>query len=224
MRKAGLFTNLVVRYIDDGRAFMAPVRPGWRWEEGRLQFCIKWQKEDWSLTPTERTKRVVAGSLNEVESFLMFTTESGEDFEDGWLATLDTSLKVDQNNKVLFRYWEKPTNTNRVVQKRTAMGENMKVQILSADMIRRIANTSEGLEREDYARIVDRYAKKLINSGYGEDQTRRIILGGIKGWRTKIARCQEEGRKVWRTAQESQEQRERTKLVGKSSWFRKSGG
>ena len=76
LRKAGLFTNLVVRYIDDGRAFMAPVSPGWRWEEG-----IKWQKEKWSLTPTERTRRVVAGSLIEVESFLKFTTESGENFE-----------------------------------------------------------------------------------------------------------------------------------------------
>ena len=57
----------------------------------------------------------------ETFAFLEFTTESGKDFEDGWLATLDTSLKVNKNNKVLFRYWEKPTNTNRVVQKRTAM-------------------------------------------------------------------------------------------------------
>ena len=159
--------------------------------------------------------------MNEVETFLKFTTESSEDFEDGWLATLDTSLKVDQYNQVLFRYWEKPTNTNRVVQKRTAMGENLKVQILTAEVIRRLANTADGVDKEDYAEIVDRIAQKMINSGYGEDQTRRIIVAGIKGWRSKVDRRSKDGTKLRRTAKDSQEQRERDKLLGKTNWFRK---
>ena len=45
---------------------------------------------------------------------------------------------------------------------------------------------------------MDRYAQKLINSGYGEDQARRIIYGGIEGCRAEITQCQEEG--VLRTA------------------------
>ena len=158
--------------------------------------------------------------MNEVESFLEFTTESSEDFEDGWLATLDTSLKVDHNNQVLFRYWEKPTNTNRVVQKRTAMGENLKVQILTAEVIRRLANTAEGVSKEDYSEIVDKLAQKMINSGYGEEQSRRIIVAGIKGWRNKVDRCSKTNKKLRRTAKDSQEQRERDKLLGKTEWFR----
>ena len=191
-------------------------------EGGRLQYCLRWENEDSDLTPTERTRRVVEKSMNEVESFLRFTTESSEDFEDGWLATLDTSLRVEPNNKVLFRYWEKPTNTNRVVQKRTAMGENLKIQILTAEVIRRLANTAEEVGNEDYARIVDSFAQKLVNSGYGVEQSRRIIVSGIKGWRTKIENCRRDGRKLRRTAKESEEQREREKLLGKSSWFRKT--
>ena len=46
---------------------------------------------------------------------------------------------------------------------------------------------------------MDRYAQKLINSGYGEDQARRIIYGGIEGCRAEITQCQEEG--VSRAAQ-----------------------
>ena len=59
--------------------------------------------------------------MNGVESFLRFTTESSEDFEDGWLATLNTSLRVEPNNKVLFWDWKNPINTNRVVKRRTAV-------------------------------------------------------------------------------------------------------
>ena len=123
---------------------------------------------------------------------------------------------------VLFRFWEKPTNTNLVVQQRTAMNENQKTQILTAEMIRRLANSSDSLVEEDYASMVDRYAQKLVNSGYGVVQTRRIISAGIKGWRSKVERCKKGGLRLRRTAAESQGQRMKNKLLGKSSWFRKT--
>ena len=42
-------------------------------------------------------KTEVSLSMQEVFTFLRFTTEIGEDFGDGWLPTLDVSLKVDEN-------------------------------------------------------------------------------------------------------------------------------
>ena len=45
------------------------------------------------------------------------------------------------------------------------MGENSKKQILSQEMVRRLMNTSEGLQREEYWKIADEYADKLQNSG-----------------------------------------------------------
>ena len=50
------------------------------------------------------------------------------------------------------------------------MGENQKVQILTADMMRRLANTADELEDEVYTNIVDKYAQKIINSGYGTNK------------------------------------------------------
>ena len=121
---------------------------------------------------------------------------------------------MDQDNKVLYKYWEKPTNTNRVVQKGTAMGENLKTQILTAEMIRRLAITTEGLGEEVYTMIVDKYAQKLINSGYGVDQTRRIVIAGIKGWRSKVDRCLGEGRKVRKKGRSGRNPRRRRKGRG----------
>ena len=119
--------------------------------------------------------------MGDIEEFLEFTTETEEDFRDGWLPTLDTAWKVSEDNSVLFKFWEKPTNTNRTLDKRTAMGENQKVTILTQEVIRRLGNTGEGMRTEIYEDLVDNFSQKLINSGYNEDQVRRIILSGFKG-------------------------------------------
>ena len=180
--------------------------------------------EDADLSPIERTRRIISGSMSGIEEFLTFTTETEEDFSDGWLPTLDTAIRVSEDNKILFKFWEKPTNSNRTLDRRTAMGENQKLQVLTQEVIRRLGNTYEGLVNEDYTRIIDDFCQKLFNSGYKEDQIRRIIVAGIKGWGGKIRRCEEEGRRLRRTAKNSQEQRMRTKLIGKSSWFKRKGG
>ena len=84
------------------------------------------------------------GSMQVVESYLEFTTETGEEYQDGWLPTLDVSLKIDHNtNKVWFRFYEKETTTKRTVQKQTAMNENSKVQVVTNDLVRRLLNTYE---------------------------------------------------------------------------------
>ena len=91
------YNSISVRFQNnDGRTFLPPIRPGWRISEGRLQFSLRWKYEDETLSPTEITRRVIAGSLRGVEKFLKFTTETCEDFETGWLPTLDTSLQSTQ--------------------------------------------------------------------------------------------------------------------------------
>ena len=78
----------------------------------------------------------------------------------------------------------------------------------------------KGLAEEEYTTILDGFSQKLINSGYGVEQVRNIIVAGIKGWGGKVNRCKEEGRRLRRTAKNIMELRMRTKLVGKSSRFK----
>ena len=100
------------------------------------------------------------------------------------------------------------------------MGENSKYQTLSQELIRRFMNTSNGLPEEEYWQIIDNYADKLKNSGYKLEQIRRIVLAGAKGYGAKKLRCEESGKTLRRTAEESQGARMRNKLIGKSTWFK----
>ena len=170
-----------IRYMDDFRTLLAPFRTGWRWNNGRISYCKRWEEEDKFLKPIERTRRVLMGTMGNIEDYLGFTFETEEDFPDGWLPTLDTALKVTEDNQVSFKFWEKPTNCNRTLHMRTAMGENQKIQIRMQEMIRRLANTKEDTRREDKVLILDNYCQKLINIGYRVDQVRKIVVTGIRG-------------------------------------------
>ena len=135
MRSLKFEAELYVRYMDDGRIMAHPVRKGWRWEEGRIRYRKEWFDEDKDLSKIEVTRRLIHGSMQGVVDFLKFTTETEEEFKDGWLPTLDLGLQV-RGNKVWHRFYEKPTTSKVTVQERSAMESMVKSKILSNDLTR----------------------------------------------------------------------------------------
>ena len=177
---SNILLELACRYMDDGRAILYPIRPGWRWCGQELEWCLRWEMEDKALTSTDRTARALEGSMRGIMGFLDFTIETGEQFSDGWLPSLDTNLKVDDKNVVLYKFYQKPMASRQVIHKDTAMAENSKVQSLSYDLTRRLLNTSEDVPDQVRLDIVDDYAQMLLNSGYSTKTTRRVCIAGLK--------------------------------------------
>ena len=136
-----------------------------------------------------RTKEILGKTMMGIKDYLKFTVESGEDFYDGWLPTLDINLKVGPNNLVAFKFYEKETCTRKTALRSSAMEENAKIQTLSNDLVRRLCTTVESMGAEELRSIVDGYGQKLINSGYTLEQTRRILVNGIKGYEGRKERC-----------------------------------
>ena len=97
-----------------------------------------------------------------IEDFLEFTTETEEEF-DGWLPSLDTNLAVNEDNLIIYKFFEKPMT---VLHQRTAMPEDSKIRSLANDLTRRMLSTSERVSDSTRREIVDMYAQKLLNSGY----------------------------------------------------------
>ena len=153
-----------MRYMDDGRMVMPSIKCGWRWCEGEVRFSKVWEQEDAKLSPEEVTKRIVGGTLSSIHKCLKFTTESGEEFGDGWLPTLDLKLRVNGSNQIEFAFYEKPTNTNVTIQLRSAMEENAKMRSLSNELVRWFLNTGEEKLSGEAGNLVDRYAEKLMTS------------------------------------------------------------
>ena len=131
---AGLTIALYRRYMDYGGNSSSLSRRG---EGGRVLSCpILGDERDRS--PTQMTIMVLRETLVGIEGYLRFTIDSGEDYGDNWLPTLDTSLRINEDNVVEYEYFEKPTTTNTTIRWGSAMSENSKVQCLSNDLVRRL--------------------------------------------------------------------------------------
>ena len=156
-----------------------------------------------------------------MEDYLAFTTETCEDFTDGWLPTLDCSLKVDDDNTILYKFYEKETSSDYTVRKTTAMNEDNKVKVVSNDLIRRLLNTCEKMGKEEKTAVVEGYGQKLTNSGYSTDQVRQILVAGLRGYGSKVVRRKQEGKPLRRTVKESLSARIKRKLLSKTTWYRK---
>ena len=182
-----------------------------------------WEEEDeeQGLSGEQITKRILPETMNNIEDYLKFTAEVGEEYEGGWLPTLDMEIRITGKNEVVYRQYEKPVSSKRTVQRTSAMGENIKHQILSQDMIRRLKNTSESLGGAAKVRAVDQYSQKLRNSGYMRDQIARIITNGVKGYEGMRRRRIKEGRALKCTASKSWMKRFKNKLLEKTTWFKK---
>ena len=129
-----------------------------------------------------------------IETYLNFTVESGEEFERGWLPMLDVSLKVGEQNRIIWKFFEKETYSGRTVQKRVAMEENSKLKIVLNDLVRGLCNSMEDMGEEERRSVINGYGEKLLNSGYNLEQTRSILVNGMKGYEGKRKRCSlEEG-------------------------------
>ena len=203
LSRMGIDTWLLARYMDDARAFLPPLKHGWRVGTDGLQFKLGWKLEDKDLSPTQVTARALAGSMEGVEKFLKFTIETCEDTGFfGWLPTLDTCLRVEPNNTINYKFYEKPVSSKRTVQDKTAMNTNSKLQILSQDLVRRLLNTREELGAIVRSTVVDNYAAKLGASGFKTEQIKKILINGIKGYETKRRSRKMMGRSFRNTTRE----------------------
>ena len=214
------------RYMDDIRLWLYSIRLGWRWQEGRLQFCSDWRKEEREagMTGLQKTMEIMKEMMNSICDWLNFTMESVDDFG-GKLPTLDLNIWIMEDNMIVYIFYQKPMASSMVIQRRSAMPENMRVSTLNQEMIRRMLNTSERLGIEWRLTIVDDYAQKLTNSGYDLAYTRKIIIGGLTGYERKLALSLDKDNPKWKPlhpgAKFDQAGRRKRKMMAKTNWFNK---
>ena len=103
------------------------------------------------------------------------------------------------------------------------MPENMRMSTLNQEMTRRMMNTSEMVPMEQRITVVDDYGQRLTDSGYGIDQIRRVIVGGLTGYERRLHLSKDTTNSRWRPLHESAcfnaTKRRNKKLMAKSNWF-----
>ena len=137
---------------------------------------------------------------------------------------MDLELWVREDNKVMYRYFEKSMIPDMVVHRRSAIPESNRRATLNQEMIRRMVNTSEMVGDDQRLEIVDKYAKKLINSEYSLEYTRNAIVGGLKGYERLLSLSKDVKNPRWKPlhmpASWNARNRRVAKMSAKTSWYK----
>ena len=139
------------------------------------------EEERDGMTILAKTTQVLERIMNSICSWLELTMETEEMFN-GVLPTLDLEIWVTESNKIMFSFFEKSMTAQLVLHKRSAIPEGVRRATLNQEMVRRMINTSEGVPIEKRLEIVDKYAQKMLNSEYSVEETRSVIIAGLKGY------------------------------------------
>ena len=184
-----------------------------------MSYCDEEEEEREGISGTEKTARVLKQMMNSVFTNLRFTVETAEDFKDAALPTLDTKVWI-EGGRLLYTYFEKPMANKKVMARKSAMGENMKIASLSQDLVRRMKNTSSRLPQSSRNEVVNQYTIKLASSGYSLDQVHRIVVAGLRGFEKKVKKQLAGKGLIHQSAAGGAAKRNRKKLLDRTNWFR----
>ena len=152
------------------------------------------------MTRTSRTSGVLLDIMNSIYKELR-CTEIFEDFANGRHPTLDMEIWVEKEH-LLYSFYGKPMRNKHVLNRKSALSENVKMSSLSQNMVRRMKNISETLPVKERVKVIDEYCIKLATSGYAKRETRRICEAGLKGYRSALTRYLSGKVKMHRSASE----------------------
>ena len=163
---------LFLRYIDDLRILCFPIKKGWFW--GANGWTFDDNLHDMRDDQT-RTREEICKSLNCVMNFLRFTTETEMQFCNNMLPTLDVQISVRQDGSMEFRHFTKPTSSNLLIQRHTALSDQTIFSSLRQDLIRRLKNTSIETDKEVKVGVVEDYIKAMVNSGHSYPYIKSVV-------------------------------------------------
>ena len=230
LENSRLRTPLLAGYVDDGRQGSTTLPLGMRFSssENKFMYCKDAEQEDKILrtkgeTNNQRMARVCITAMNSINSDLEFTVETQEEFENERLPTLDFTIWLEKDGTINHMYYQKNMKTPLVIMNRSATSTQQKIQILSNEMTRRLFNINrDGVEIQEYIQVIDQLTQELRNSEYEYKTALEIVASGIRGWRTRLKRREQKGQPIYRPAHTTTGTRNRKKLLGRETWYKKN--
>ena len=120
--------------------------------------------------------------------------------------------------KITYMLYSKPTGSQYSIMMTSASSYQAQKLSLSQEVVRRLLNTNDSRTQEEKDKVVEEFGEKLFRSGYSMMQQKEIIEGGLLGYKRRVIR--QKGVRH-RKCKDTKQERERKKLMGNGTWFKK---
>merc|ERR1712237_244060 len=114
---------------------------------------------------------------------------------------------------VMHSYYEKPVTSKLVMMSKTAHPQKQKMTTLSQEVVRRMRNTSRKVVTSERIEKLQKYHKKMKDSGYNEEMRKEVVKAGITGYYNMVEKEITGVRRVNRTVTEGKRDRDIRKGV-----------
>ena len=214
---------LLLFYVDDTGVAVEELEPGCRFikEEGKVRVIEEEVEGDRRMPGDLRTAKVLADVANSIFDYIQFTVDCPSNHASGWMPLLATQVRVAADNTIDYKFFEKEIASKYVMMRNSAMSARVKMNCLTQEVIRRLRNTRESLDWNEFkAPILTKFCKKMARSGYPESYRAEVIKSGVVGYERQLEASRSGEKPLFRPRDWKQEERRRRKLVRKTSWYR----
>ena len=141
---------------------------------------------------------------------------------DKMMPVLDLKVWLNEDDKIMFRFFEKDMVSKFTVMRKSALSWVTKKITLAGEITRRLLNTSPALISQGYAEDdIDRFLYKLMRSGYNVDERSIIEKEGRARYENIISQVNAGVRPLYRNSSDEKMERAVKKLVKEKKWHGK---
>ena len=128
-----------------------------------------------------------------------------------------------------YKLYEKPTVGNRVLNKETALPVSCIRASLIQETVRRLMHCSSSLDKKMRTDILNKFARKLVNSGHSSQSARILLVQGTTKYlhKLKLSRLPEEDpnfEPLYLSKEYREDERQYEKKMAKTRWFKSKNG
>ena len=178
--------------------------------------------------PDESTMKMVQHIANSIHESIQVTIDFPSNHENGRMPVLDTEQwmeKVNVNgamkNQVLHSHYMKKISSKHLINKGSALSNEMKSNVLVADLVRVMRNVSLKCSKEERMQHIQHFVNRMQFSGYTQHD-RVNTYKRAKGIFDKMVQRDQEGEcPLYRGKFWQREERQSRKEEKKHTWYQK---
>ena len=206
--------------VDDHNLAMEELPPGSRFSGGLIEIVPEEVGADSGLPGDQRTARVLRDVANSICEFTTFKTDCPSANASGWMPLLDIQIKVQPDNSISWKFYEKEVTSSFTILNSSAMPKKVKRMSLIQEGLRRLRNTCPELVQTLKKELMEGLAEKMMVSGYPEEFRAGVIRDAVIGYERLLAACGRGERPLYRPRSWQQQDRRKAKMLSRVSWYR----
>ena len=129
-----------MRFKDDITIVTKSLEAGTKWQEGVLIVDPEKAINDAEKNEEEITMEVIIDIADSMDDMIKFTVDYPGNHKSGKIPILNiqTSINKKEQNKIEFKFYEKPTKNQRIIMSDSAIPSQQKRTILTQECLRRL--------------------------------------------------------------------------------------